>query len=106
MSIVNGFLTLKMKTVHFRLSDLASLEHGLERLDALRASGRTLDKNPYKSPGSEVRKRKDTTEICSGMWGIDSEDGTTDDLGSVSGWLRKYELTRTRDRTWRIAHNF
>ena len=31
MSIVNGFLTLKMKTVHFRLSDLASLEHGLER---------------------------------------------------------------------------
>ena len=26
MSIVNGFLTLKIKTVHFRLSDLASLE--------------------------------------------------------------------------------
>ena len=29
MSIVNGFLTLKIKTVHFRLSDLASLEHAV-----------------------------------------------------------------------------
>ena len=41
MSIVNGFLTLKMKTVHFRLSDLASLEHGLE--SAPERSRRTVD---------------------------------------------------------------
>ena len=53
-----------------------------------------VDKNPYKSPGKEVRKRKDTTGFCSGMCGIDSEDGATDDLGSVKHVLQLYMSVR------------
>ena len=54
----------------------------------------TLDKNLHKSPGKEVRKRKDTTGFCSGMCGIDSEDGATDDLGSVKHVLQLYMSVR------------